>query len=130
MFMHVDRRDHQHRGGERQHQAALPDHQIETPRSARCRPPSAIVAHSADSSGIRKANAMPPISSSTTSAPTMYGGRCLTVLVEHAGDHVGVDLDAGEHFRHRRGAQVLQARRGGADDARSCPSAVRARRAP
>ena len=59
---------------------------------------------------------MPPISSSTTSAPITYGGRCLIVAVEHAGDQVGVDLDAGKRLADRRRAQVEQPRRGGADE--------------
>ena len=52
----------------------------QTARSAatmRMKPtPAATVAHSAESIGISTASTAPPMTSSTTSAPSMYGGFC------------------------------------------------------
>src|ERR1051326_8937157 len=39
----------------------------------------------------------------------------LELLIEHAGDHVGVQLDAGQHIVHGRRAQVFECGRRGAD---------------
>src|SRR5207245_1203612 len=76
--------------------------------------PAATVAHRAESIGISTASTAPPMMSSTTSAPSMYGGFCFRSRSSIPAMRLAWISTPGKTL-YRRRAQVLQARRRGAD---------------
>src|SRR5438034_11657664 len=83
--------------------------------------PAATVAHRAESIGISTASTAPPMIEQHHLGAEHVRRLLLQIAVEHPGDQIGMDLHAGEDAVHRRRAQVLQARRGGADQGDFAP---------